>query len=308
MPRLVGADPGGLPRLVSRAQALQAGLTSDQIRHRVRSGRWACVSHGMYLREPHAAHPAEHQAGAYAHLTKAFAAQRRISGSALMLGSAALALDLPLVSGVPELVELAVPSRSWAGMRSGVRRRHQPIVPTDLDSRQPCVTSPERTWMDVARLLSGPDALSVGDAALRAGLVTSFQLAQRLELMGNVRGHKRARQALAHLSPLRESPLESLSWYRFVQWGIPLPLMQEAFYDERGLVGRVDFWWPDVRVVGEADGLLKYASWDVVVAEKRREDRLRRLGVRVVRWTWSDLMGDSARFRRYLEGVLDRRC
>lgn len=62
-------------------------------------------------------------------------------------------------------------------------------------------------------------------------------------------------------------------------------------------IGRVDFGWPDQRVVGEFDGLIKYGRTlqpgqdpvEVLVAEKLREDALRAEDLGVVRWIWSDL-------------------
>ena len=63
-------------------------------------------------------------------------------------------------------------------------------------------------------------------------------------------------------------------------------------------MGRCDFGWPDLGVLGEFDGKKKYGELlrrpgqtaeDVLVDEKRREDRLRALGWTVVRWMWSDL-------------------
>ena len=42
-------------------------------------------------------------------------------------------------------------------------------------------------------------------------------------------------------------------------------------------------------MVGEADGLLKYTSPDVLRAEKQRQERLERAGFRVVRWGWDDV-------------------
>ena len=71
---------------------------------------------------------------------------------------------------------------------------------------------------------------------------------------------------------------------------------------------RVDFAWPDVGVVGEFDGRIKYgrqlAGSDphgVVFAEKLREDALRRAGWTVVRWTWADLKSP----RRLVQRLLD---
>lgn len=79
------------------------------------------------------------------------------------------------------------------------------------------------------------------------------------------------------------------------------------------LIARTDFWWPGRRVVGEFDGLGKYtraqpggrSPAEVVVAEKLREDRLRDLGLRVVRWTWADL-GDFREVHGRLARALQR--
>ena len=85
-----------------------------------------------------------------------------------------------------------------------------------------------------------------------------------------------------------------------------------------GLVGRVDFAWPEHRTVGELDGRVTYgrggqdglperdrrSGEDAVWAEKIREDLLRDLGWFVVRWTWDDLWRPglvAARVRRAFE-------
>jgi len=70
---------------------------------------------------------------------------------------------------------------------------------------------------------------------------------------------------------------------------MPEPELQHEFYDSDGFIGRVDMWWPDFKVIGEADGLGKYDDILDLRAEKIREDRLRRLGLTVVRWTWDEI-------------------
>jgi hypothetical protein len=97
-----------------------------------------------------------------------------------------------------------------------------------------------------------------------------------------------------------------------IEWcEIPLPSLQSEFRDASGaLIARVDFDW-DGKVVGEFDGLVKYTKHrrpgetasDVVIREKRREDRLRDEGVTVVRWVWDDFKHPEAlraRIRRAL--------
>ncbi|MGN6415742.1 hypothetical protein [Flexivirga sp.] len=60
-------------------------------------------------------------------------------------------------------------------------------------------------------------------------------------------------------------------------------------------LGRGDLGWAGL--IGEFDGLRKYratgdagdvASENIVIREKRREDRARRSGVGFARWTWQD--------------------
>ncbi len=89
--------------------------------------------------------------------------------------------------------------------------------------------------------------------------------------------------------------------------GLPRPAIQIRVAGRDGrLVGRVDLGYPESAVLIEFDGAIKYAGTDratsgrtgrgpheVVIAEKRREDRLRDLGFTVVRFAWSDL-GDPA--------------
>ncbi len=100
-----------------------------------------------------------------------------------------------------------------------------------------------------------------------------------------------------------ESLGESLSRVRIMVMGFPAPELQRCFTDARGTIGRADFYWPGVRLVGEFDGAVNYSKPDflrgrtqsqVVIDEKLREDRLRALGLGVVRWAWNDLRARGA--------------
>ena len=76
--------------------------------------------------------------------------------------------------------------------------------------------------------------------------------------------------------------------------------------DDEGFVARVDFLWSDFGIVGEADGAGKYINRGALVAEKLREDRLRRLGYLMVRWTWDELIHTPWVIRARLEAALAR--
>jgi len=87
-----------------------------------------------------------------------------------------------------------------------------------------------------------------------------------------------------------QTPLESISRLRLVNAGLPEPMLQYPLYDREGLIGYADMGWPELGVIGECDGLMKYQSGEVLIQEKRREDRIRALGFIVVRWTWDDII------------------
>ncbi len=132
------------------------------------------------------------------------------------------------------------------------------------------------------------------DAAMRSG-VTHDELATALDIGRLGRGRRAAARVVSLADGRSESPGES--WARLVmaEVGLPAPELQGLVHDESGaIVARVDFLFRAERVVVEFDGAVKYGGPAAqgqlaLVAEKRREDTIRRLGYVVVRLTWADL-------------------
>lgn len=307
MPRLTAPDPPSLGFLVSRRQALSAGLSDGQIQHRVRSGQWQVLQTGMYLRRVAGPQGLDlHNAERVEHALRAAAAVRRHERAVVAFESAAIVDGLPLVSPPPDLVQLAVPPGAWTGIRDGVRYRQLTLAGEDVADTGVRLTTSARTWVDVARTLPLRDALAAGDRAVRNGCLDVVDAAAILDRLGGVRGRRRAAAALPLLSGLRETALESWSAARFHEWGLPAPELQHEFWDQEGFVGRVDFWWAHARVVGEADGQVKYDTREALYAEKRREDRLRALGLVVIRWGWQDLARSGPTLERKLRDALLR--
>ncbi|NHA66674.1 type IV toxin-antitoxin system AbiEi family antitoxin domain-containing protein [Phycicoccus flavus] len=129
------------------------------------------------------------------------------------------------------------------------------------------------------------------DAALRSGQVTREDLDQMVAAVQTWPHATRAVAAVRHCDGRRESVGESRCALDLAVAGIVATPQVDVRDDDGELVGRVDFLVEGTHVIVEFDGKVKYGSGDPAVlwAEKRREDRLRRLGYVVVRVTWADL-------------------
>lgn len=112
-----------------------------------------------------------------------------------------------------------------------------------------------------------------------------------------------AEQVLEFAATESESAGESLSRAQMHLLGLPAPLLQATFRAGGHFLARTDFFWPQYRLIGEFDGDAKYlrdeylgdqTARQAVLAEKKREDKLRAAGFKVVRWDWATA-SDAAR-------------
>lgn len=212
--------------------------------------------------------------------------------------SAAALWGIPLVGAPPTLVHVVTSSAAGTRTEHGFRKHAVHLPDQDLASVDGLrVTSLERTVVDLTLTLPFPEAVVAADWALHRG-VERATLERTLDEAAPARHRGRAEAVLRFADPRAESPGESLSRAFMRLLGLPVPELQVPFSDWRGLIGFVDFYWSDHRLIGEFDGRVKYADErmlagrspsDVVVEEKHREDRLRARGPRVLRWTWLDL-------------------
>ena len=85
------------------------------------------------------------------------------------------------------------------------------------------------------------------------------------------------KRSLSLADPIRESPIESLSYGHMVEAGLPLPTCQCEVRTPQGTLFP-DFYWEERRLIGESDGRWKYVDSGAVMHEKEREQVLRDLG------------------------------
>lgn len=136
------------------------------------------------------------------------------------------------------------------------------------------------------------------DAAIHAELLTTGDLQAACMRVARWPGASRAKAMLRFVDGRSESVGESLTRVDLALAGITATPQVEIRDTSGHLVGRVDLLIEGTTVIVEFDGRLKYTDTSVLWAEKKREDRLRRLGYTVVRVTWSDLMRPGAVARR----------
>ncbi|SFS08341.1 Transcriptional regulator, AbiEi antitoxin, Type IV TA system [Microbacterium sp. cf046] len=207
--------------------------------------------------------------------------------------SAAAIRGLPVFGEPPEVHILDTPGAT--ARSSGGIRVHVTAEDRVVDSRGGIlITSLADTVIDLARGRHGAIGLAVADAALRleSDLTVEGLVAQN-ESRVNSRGRRLARWALHRATPLAETVLESVSRAAIEWLGFADPELQVEFRRD-GVVDRVDMWWEDAHVIGEADGEIKYdgsfgPAAAAIAREKERDRRLRRHASGLGHWGWRDV-------------------
>jgi hypothetical protein len=280
-----------------RRQARVFGIPDRRLTAGVRSGELVRIRQGAYCHREVWKNLSE----ADRHLARCHAAY------ALTPGAVAL-------SHVSALVEYGCPTWSVSldpvhltRMDSGSSRREAGVVHhrgsledgevVEREGRN--VTNGTRTTIDGLSLMSIESGVVSGDWMLRQGLTDMESLWTTKTLHNNWPDTRSLEITLRLLDGRSQSPGESRARFLFWLMHIPRPDLQWEVFDRDGnLIAVTDFAWPDRHVYGEFDGKVKYGRLlkpgqepgDVVFAEKRREDAVRRAtDGTMVRYTWSEL-------------------
>lgn len=290
--------------VLTSSEVADLGVTRSRARTEVRRGRWVQAGRGMVapvdVRRDLPRHGADRVAARRRHAVVATAAQRARGEDAIAGRSAAIAHGLPTL-WVPERPELLAVGDVGAGRRTSAHLYSAEISPDETTTWYgQTVTTAGRTLVELGRH-DRFDAIMAADAALREELLTVAEIQEALKTAVGWPGVRQARAVLALADPLAESPLESVTRLRIHDEGLPPPMLQVWIGPNR-----VDCYWPERRLVLEADGRLKYTDeerW----AEKKREQAIRRCGDRVhriERVTWSDVLSDWPATARLLREAL----
>jgi Protein of unknown function (DUF559) len=171
------------------------------------------------------------------------------------------------------------------------RRPLSPVETTALDGVP--ITTPARTWRDLAAVLDRPALLAVTDQLLLKRCTRS-DLVDQLRLRPSGRGAARAREVLPLGDSRAESPMESWTRWLVHDAGLPMPDIQRDIHDARGwFIGRGDFVWEEQKVLVEFDGD-HHRDRKTFVEDVRRQNALIAAGWTILRFTSADVLGRPA--------------
>jgi hypothetical protein len=275
-------EPPALRRLlreqdsvVSRAQALKAGLSRHAIEHRLRDGGpWRVLLPAVYLALPGA--PTQGQRDTAA----------TIYGGryGVITGPAALRyFQFRVVAGwrTGDVVDLLIPAR-FRRLSTGFVRVHRTRVMPDW-TRGPAASgyaSPPRAVADTARWLTSlREVRAVVGEAVQNRHCTVEHLVSELRAGGTSHSallRKAVEEAAAGVRSAPEAELRDL----IARAGLPTPLFNpRLFLPDRTFIASPDVWWPEAGVAVEVDSRQWHLAPDDWERTMNRHSNLAQYGI-----------------------------
>jgi very-short-patch-repair endonuclease len=280
----------------SRAQAVELGLTTKQIRYRVQTGRWSSLLPDVF-----------EVAGSQRTSRQAAMAATLWAGEGALVSHAAAAVLWGFEGARARKVEIWT-TRSVRSDLAVVHRGTR-LDRADRTMLGPIpITTPARTLIDMAGRLEDLRLLSVMEDLIKRDLVDPDRLRARLDALRSSGrpggGRLDALLAARGEGPAMESTLEALVWSLIVESGVRLPERQH-WVEVPGGRYRLDFCWPDLMLGLECDSYehhgVRRADWG---KDRARYAELAVVGLRVMPVTWGVARHDPKRVLRWLrDGV-----
>lgn len=272
--------------LITRSQALAAGMTEAALRHRTRvDGPWSVVLPGIYL----------------AHTGSLVAGQREIAAvlyagrGCVVTGPASLqrqGVRVPL----SEFVDVLIPD-SAKRQSIGFVRTHR----TNRMPERPWVNDGIR-WAPVARAVADVARGDLGLHVVRAVVAdavqcrkcTIEQLASELRTGPN-RGSATLRAALEEAADGVASSAEG-DLRKLVKGSrLPEPMYNPSLYVDGKFLAQPDLWWRDAGVAGELDSREWHLSPELWKKTMERHAAMSAQGIIVLHFPPSRIRSDAAR-------------
>jgi very-short-patch-repair endonuclease len=274
--------------VITRSQLLERGYSRHAIAHRLDIGR---------LHRIHA--------GVYAMGTPEITREGRWMGAVLACGSDAVlshgsaAALYGLLNDRGPTISVSVPHPREV-RRPGIRVHRARLGPGDAGTFNSIpVTSPARTLIDLATEVSGVRLERAVNEADKLRLIDPESLREELGQRPSVRGGPALRKLLHRDTfALTDSELERRFLRIALLAGLALP---ETGVRINGFV--VDFFWRDLGLVVETDGLRYHRTPSQQARDRRRDQAHAGAGLTTLRFTHSQIFDEADAVARTLEVV-----
>ena len=289
--------------VVTRAQAMDLGMTARMIQRRLGSGLWVPVHHGVYAMPGVPDDPVRTRWAAVLHAGEGSAISRHSAGR---LHEFEEAMEDPMID-----LNVREPKRHPP---EGVRWHRQiDMIDEDvveLDGLP--VTSIPRTAMDLAADISVTRLRRFVESAI---VHRGFESADFGVVLGRVRrsgkhGVRRMERVLDDVGPGRDlahSELERLLDVAIETAGLPPPVHQHPLPGARDRPGFVDRCWPDVRWIVEADGRRWHTRRQQIGIDYDRRTGAQAVGFQTTGLLWERLHGDPVGSATMLRRIYEQR-
>lgn len=261
-------------RPFTAAEARRVGLA----RWHLEGASWRRVGHGLYAWAELSDTP----------ILKLEAALLRLPASAAFTGKTAAWLHGLDVAPCDPIETIRQPDAGDVVVRRGFR-----------------TTTPARTLFEISRRLRLTEAVVIADMALHARSVGRIELGNWIESRKGRQGVCAARRVLEFAEAAAESPMETRLRMLLVLNGLPRPEVQVNIHDDGGdFLGRTDLYYRKHKLAIEYDGEFHRLS---LVEDNRRQNRLLTAGIRLLRFTASDVLRHPASVLAQVRDMLIKR-
>jgi very-short-patch-repair endonuclease len=282
--------------VLTRRQALAAGLTMDMVQRRIRrGGPWQRLLPGVYLTVTGT--PVIDQRDIAAML---------YAGPGSIITAAAALRRHGMRTADADVIDVLIPitrRRESAGFVKIHRTARLPEAA--YASGSVTFATPARAVADFARGLTAlPAVRAVAASAVQRGRCTVAQLADELA-RGPVQGSALLRLALAEIADGVRSGAEGDFRALLIRAGLPLPMFNAQLYCGDVLLAIADAWWPDAGLAAEVDSRewhLSPADWEHTM---RRHARMGACGIVVLHFTPHQIRFEQAMVVETIKAALD---
>lgn len=287
--------------MISRRQALAAGVTANALRHRLRvGGPWRQLLPGVYIAVT----------GTPTIVQQEMAALLYAGHGSVITGLAAVRHH-GIRGPVTEFVDVLMPASRRRRDAAFLRLHRTTRLPERVAQAGPLrYALPARAVADTVRGLDNlRDVRAIVADAVQRGRCQVSDLAAELAAGPNV-GSALFREALTDVADGIRSVAEGDLKDLLARSGLPMPLFNAAVFAGDHFVARPDAWWPELGVAVEVDSVEWHLSPD---DHARTLARGRRMGIHqlnVLRFTPKQIRTEPARviadIRDALEGARGR--